>query len=150
MDTHTSSPLVAVGLWSVETGPPCPLPLFLSRVRAGFPSPADDYVERQLDLHDYLIQRPASTFFVRVEGDSMTEAGIHSGDLLVVDRAIEATDGSIVVAALDGDLTVKRLVLEGARAYLAPEHPGRDRIEITGGRELVIWGVVLHVIHTVQ
>ena len=84
------------------------LPVFLGRLPAGFPSPADDYIEGKLDLNRHLIKHPAATFFVRVSGDSMTGAGIHSGDLLVVDRSLEAIDGNVIVAALDGDLTVKR------------------------------------------
>lgn len=85
------------------------LPVFLGRLPAGFPSPADDYIEGKLDLNRHLIKHPAATFFVRVTGNSMTGAGIHSGDLLIVDRSLEPTDGHVVVAVLDGELTVKRL-----------------------------------------
>ena len=80
------------------------LPVFLGRLPAGFPSPADDYIEGKLDLNRHLIKHPAATFFVRVTGDSMTGAGIHSGDLLTVDRSLEAIDGNVVVAALDGNV----------------------------------------------
>ncbi len=126
---------------------PLPLPLFESRVAAGFPSPADDHLERTLDLNELLVRRPAATFFVRVEGTSMIGAGIHPGDILVVDRAEEAQDGQIVVAAVDGELTVKRLRRERARVYLQPENPDYRPIEITGDTDLVIWGVVTSVIH---
>ncbi len=85
------------------------LPVFLGRLPAGFPSPADDYIEGKLDLNRHLIKHPAATFFVRVTGDSMLEAGIHSGDILIVDRSLEAIDGNVIVASLDGELTVKRL-----------------------------------------
>jgi len=85
------------------------LPVFLGRLPAGFPSPADDYIEGKLDLNRHLIKHPAATFFVRVTGDSMLEAGIHSRDILIVDRSLEAIDGNVIVAVLDGELTVKRL-----------------------------------------
>lgn len=85
------------------------LPIFLGRLPAGFPSPADDYLEGKLDITKHLVKHPAATFYVRVSGDSMLGAGIHCGDLLVVDRSLEAKNGNVVVAVLDGDLTVKRL-----------------------------------------
>jgi len=126
------------------------LAIFLSRVPAGFPSPADDYVEQRLDLNEHLIRREASTFFVRVAGHSMTDAGIHDGDILVVDRAVEPTDGSIVVAALDGELTVKRYRGGEDRPALVPESEAHASIPVREGQELVVWGVVQHVIHEVS
>mgnify|MGYP006428267049 CR=1 FL=1 len=128
----------------------CRRPLFLSRVQAGFPSPADDYVETGLDLNEYLIERPTSTFFVRVRGDSMTEAGIADGSILIVDRADEAESGDIVVAALDGELTVKRLHVAQDCCWLLPENDEHRPIEVTEAREMVIWGVVQHVINRVK
>ena len=125
-------------------------PFFLSQVPAGFPSPADDYIQNSLDLSEHLIEREASTFFVRVAGDSMTEAGIHDGDLLIVDRAKEPEDGSVVVAALDGELTVKRYRFEAGQPSLVPEAEGHDPILIEPGQELIVWGVVRHVIHEVS
>ena len=83
-------------------------PLFLAPVSAGFPSPADDYIENQLDLNKHLIRHPAATFFVRVKGDSMIEAGIHSGDILIIDRSLEPTDKKVVIAIIDGELTGKK------------------------------------------
>jgi DNA polymerase V len=127
-----------------------PLSVYLSRVPAGFPSPADDYVERRLDLNEHLIQHESSTFFVRVAGHSMRKAGIHDGDLLVVDRAVEPTDGAIVVAALDGELTVKRYRRHEEKPYLVPESENHAPIPIQPGQELVVWGVVQHVIHDVS
>src|SRR5210317_1673830 len=88
-------------------------PLFLSGVSAGFPSPADDYLDRKLDLNEYLVRNQAATFFVRVAGDSMVGAGINDNDILVVDRALEPGSGSIVIAVVNGDLTVKRLIRSG-------------------------------------
>jgi len=124
-------------------------PLYLSRVQAGFPSPADDYVQEAIDLNEHLIRRPTSTFYVRVSGDSMVGAGIHDGDILIVDRAEEPKDEAIVVAALDGDLTVKRLHVAHGALYLMPENDAHAPIEVSSDADLVIWGVVQHVIHSV-
>lgn len=125
------------------------LPLVGSRVAAGFPSPADDYIETQLDLNEHLIHRPAATFFVRTTGNSMEGAGIHSGDLLVVDRAERATSGKVVIASVDGELLVKRLVRHGRRLHLEAENPAFPPLvfEHEDATELVIWGVVTAVIH---
>lgn len=116
------------------------LPVLAAPVPAGFPSPAEDYVEGKLDLNEHLIRRPAATFIVRVEGDSMAGAGIFCGDLLVVDRSIEARPDSIVVASVGGELVVKRLRKEGTGWVLAAENPDFPAIEI--GAECAIWGVV--------
>lgn len=126
---------------------PLPLPLYGSRVSAGFPSPADDYLEDTLDLNEHLITHPAATFMVRVSGDSMLGAGIHPGDILVVDRSLEATDGRIVIAVLDGELTVKRLSLQGAAVRLLPENPEYAPIIIREAQDFSVWGVVTSVIH---
>lgn len=123
------------------------LPVFLGRLPAGFPSPADDYIEGKLDLNRHLIKHPAATFFVRVSGDSMIEAGIHTGDLLVVDRSLEAVDGNVIVAALDGELTVKRLHKRGKTVRLLPANKNYQPIDITEQQSFEIWGVVTNVIH---
>jgi DNA polymerase V len=123
------------------------LPLFLGRLAAGFPSPADDYIEGRLDLNRHLIKHPAATFFVRVSGDSMIEAGIHHGDLLVVDRSLDAVDGHVIVAALDGELTVKRLFKRGEILRLLPANPAYHPIEILTQQTFEIFGVVTNVIH---
>lgn len=122
-------------------------PFYSSKVRAGFPSPADDYIERHLDLNEHLIQHPAGTFFVRASGDSMTGAGINNGDLLIVDRNLEATNGKIVIAALNGELTVKRLSKSPDRLELLPENDNYPAIKVNDEENLVIWGVVTYVIH---
>lgn len=122
-------------------------PLFAERVAAGFPSPADDYLEGQLDLNEYLIQHPAATFFVRVTGDSMIGAGIHSGDILIVDRALEAIDRKVVIAVVNGELTVKRLRKQKGKLVLMPENDRCQSIVIEDGMDLEIWGVVTNVIH---
>ena len=123
------------------------LPLYACRVAAGFPSPADEYIEMHLDLNTYLIKHPAASFFLIASGDSMTNAGIYSGDLLIVDKSIEAVDGKIVIAAIDGELTVKRLSRQKGRVQLLPAHEAYQPIDITEEQDLVIWGVVTHVIH---
>ncbi len=125
-----------------------PVPLYTSRVPAGFPSPADDHLEDTLDLNEHLVQHPAATFFVRVQGDSMTGVGIHDGDLLVIDRSLEPKSGAIVVAVVNGELTVKRLKAEGGRVWLVPENPAYPPLEMGEGMELVIWGVVVHSVHS--
>lgn len=123
-------------------------PLYLSKVAAGFPSPADNYVERRLDLNEHLIKHKEATFFVRVNGDSMTGAGIFDNDLLVVDRAINPENGRIVVAAINGELTVKRLLNKEGKFWLVAENPSYAPIEMKEGMECIIWGVVTNAVHT--
>ncbi len=125
------------------------LPLYYSRLKAGFPSAADDYLDKKLDLNEHLIKHPASTFFVKVKGDSMIGAGINSGDMLIVDRSLEAKNRSIIVAVVNGEFTVKRLFKRKDGFQLAAENPNFKAIEITPGMDFEIWGVVLHVIHSV-
>jgi len=124
-----------------------PLPLYLAPVAAGFPSPADDYVERALDLNEHLIRHPAATYFVRASGNSMINAGIHDGDLLVVDRSIAPSDNQVVIAIVSGDFTVKRLRKKGGKIFLCPENDAYPPIEVTEEADCSIWGVVLHSIH---
>lgn len=126
---------------------PFSLPVYSSRVQAGFPSPAEDYIEGKLDLNEHLIQHKAATFFVRASGDSMINAGIFPNDLLIVDRALEAKSGSIVIAVLNGELTVKRLEIKDGTPLLCPENPSYPCIPFTSFDDFSIWGVVTHVIH---
>ena len=119
-----------------------PAPLFASQPAAGFPAPGDDLVEKSLDLNDLLIDNPTATFFVRVAGDSMEGAGIFSGDILVVDRSVSAADGSIVVAAVFGELVVKRLRKYPNKAELVSENDAYAPIAITDVDDVYIWGVV--------
>lgn len=121
--------------------------MFIVSVPAGFPSPAEDFVEGPLDLNRYLIHHPAATFFVRVIGDSMTGVGIYPNDLLIVDRAVSATSGSIVIAVVNGDLTVKRLHQQGTQVSLRPENPAYAPIVITPAMSFEVWGVVTKSIH---
>jgi len=123
------------------------LPLFTSAVQAGFPSPADDYMEGKLDLNKHLIKHPTATFFVRAAGESMIKVGIHHGDILIVDRSLEAKHGKIIIAAVDGELTVKRLYKSSKGTYLMPENDQYKPIKITDINDVVIWGVVTNVLH---
>jgi DNA polymerase V len=124
------------------------LPLYATKVAAGFASPADDYVEKVLDLNELLIQKPAATFFVRAQGTSMLGAGIHPNDILVVDKSIEAIDGKVVIAAVNGEFTVKRLMKHSDGCWiLHAENPEFPDIQLNDELELVIWGVVTNVIH---
>ena len=125
------------------------LPLFTGKAAAGFPSPADDYIEKTLDLNELLVQKPAATFFVRAQGESMLGAGIHPNDILVVDRSIEPVSGKIVICALNGELTVKRLQREHQQWKLQAENPDYADIAIHEDLDMVIWGVVTNVIHPV-
>lgn len=122
------------------------LPLYGCKVPAGFPSPADDWLEDQIDLNRYLIKTPEATFLMRVSGESMTGAGIFHNDVLVVDRSVQARNGHIVVAILDGEMTVKRLSRKGGKIVLLAENPAYASITLGEEQELIIWGVVISVL----
>jgi DNA polymerase V len=130
-----------------STAVACRLPVFLSAVSAGFPSPAEDYVEGKLDLNEHLIPRPSATFLVRATGDSMTGAGIFSGDLLIVDRSVQAGHGSIIIAVIDSELTVKRLYRRKGVIRLEAANPAYPAIPVSDDMELWCWGVVTAAIH---
>lgn len=127
------------------------LPLYSSKVSAGFPSPAEDHMAEKLDLNEYLIKHPASTFLVRVSGDSMINAGIFEDDILIVDRSLTPSHGKIVIVAIDGQLTVKRLhKKDHSNQYiLMAENPNYPPIEVQDNQETYIWGVVTRVLHAV-
>ena len=124
------------------------LPLAGMPVAAGFPSPADDYIESRIDLNDTLIRHPSSTFFLRVSGDSMRDAGILDGDLLVVDRAVEPRHGRVVVAVVEGAFTLKHLRRHHGRWRLEAAHPDYPPLELEGRDDSQIWGVAIHAIHS--
>ena len=119
-------------------------PLFLCRVEAGFPSPADDHLDGRLDLNEHLVRKPGATFFITVSGHSMQGAGIFDGDLLVVDRSLEARDGHVVIATVYGDLTVKYLRKRRGRVWLEAAHPHYEPIYLHDPEDTGIWGVVTH------
>jgi len=122
-------------------------PIFAAQVPAGFPSPAADYSQDKLDLNRHLIKNPAATFFVRAGGDSMIGAGIHHDDLLVVDRSMEPKDKNVVIAVINGELTVKRIRIRNKKITLVPENNDYASQQVTPDAQFEIWGVVTNVIH---
>jgi len=132
---------------NTETNKKTITPFFSDFVSAGFPSPATDYLENKLDLNEHLVKHPAATFIVKASGLSMTEAGILSGDLLIVDRSIAPKNDNIVIASVFGDLTVKKLRQKGSSLFLVSANNEYPSIEIKEEMECFIWGVVTYVIH---
>lgn len=124
-------------------------PLYSTRVQAGYPAPAEDVPAERFDLMDHLVPNPPATFFVRVAGDSMTGAGIFSNDLLIVDKSLKPKSGDVVVAVINGEFTVKRLMIKGKKIELKPENSKFATIKITDEADLNVWGVVKNVIHSV-
>lgn len=141
-----NKPLKIIGGASPVSGQ-ASCPLFINAVQAGWPSPAEDYIEAEINLHEMVVRNPASTFFIRASGDSMIECGINDGDLLIVDRAGEALHAKIVIASLEGELLVKRLLRKHNKVFLAPANPNYPCIEITNREYVHIWGVVTYVLH---
>lgn len=123
------------------------IPLFLSNIQAGFPSPADDYINKRLDLNEYLIKHPAATIFVKATDDSMIKAGIFEGDLLIVDKSLKPHNKKVVLASYDGTMVMRRLRVFRKRSYLIPENPEYKPVEIHEDMDVEILGVVTNVIH---
>ena len=130
-----------------ELLPAFKIPLYISKVSAGFPSPAEDYVELSIDFNHFLIDKPHATFCVRVKGNSMEGAGIQDGAMLIVDRSKEATNGKIIIGSLNGEFTVKRIKKVENDLYLLPEHPNYKPIHVTEGMDFQVWGVVTFIIN---
>jgi len=147
LDSGLKTDATISSIYGVDRKTRISLPLFSGGVSAGFPSPAEDYTDRRLDLNELLIKNPAATFFVRVDGDSMVGAGIHHDDILVVDRSRQAGSGDIVIAVLEGELTVKRLMRTMYSCRLVAENPEYPSIEILEEQGCEIWGVVTSVVH---
>jgi len=133
--------------YTIDDSSAMELPLYASGVSAGFPSPADDYVDVKLDLNKHLIQHPSATFYVKVKGNSMEDANIKDGDMLVVDRSLEARHKDVVVCILEGEFTVKRLIKEGQHIILQPENKAYQPIKVNPEMDFAIWGVVSYIIH---
>ena len=123
------------------------LPFAGTAVSAGFPSPAEEYIEIALDLNKELIKHPAATFYARVKGSSMIDAGIADGDLLIIDKALEPKDGDIAVCFLDGEFTLKRLALKEDGIYLMPANAEFKPIRITEENDFLVWGMLAYIIH---
>jgi len=143
---HTTLLDIPNGFKTIRAEQAIDLPLFSHKIAAGFPSPADDNLEETIDLNAAFVRNANTSFVVRVQGDSMKNAGILHGDQLVVDRSIEPTSGKIVIASIDGDLTVKRLQRIADKVWLYPDNPAFQPIEIREESELMIWGVVVSVL----
>lgn len=126
------------------------LPCLAAPISAGFPSPADDHLQNNLNLQEALIPRPAATFLMRVKGDSMEGCGIFSGDLLIVDRSLTPIDGAVVIAVLNGEFTVKQLRLSQKTILLAAANADYTPIVVKAGMEFQVWGVVTFVVHGLQ
>lgn len=136
-----------VSIEGVEVGQRIPLPVVLCYVPAGFPSPADDYIEKNIDLNEWMIDNEIATYIVRVNGNSMNDE-IHSGDRLIVDRSLEPKNRDVVIAIINGEMTVKRFVIREQRIFLVAENSHYSELEVIGEMELIIWGVVKHCIHS--
>ncbi|MCK4839438.1 MAG: translesion error-prone DNA polymerase V autoproteolytic subunit [Desulfobulbaceae bacterium] len=135
------------GIYGLNQNAPVIQPFYSCGVSAGFPSPAEDYIEQLLDLNELLIKKPSATFFVRVNGESMTGAGINHNDILIVDRSLEPVSGKIVIAIIDGEFTVKRMLRDDYSCRLVAENPDYPPIEITEESSCEVWGVVTSSIH---
>lgn len=122
-------------------------PVFEASVSAGFPSPADDFMEAALDLNEHLIANPPATFFVRVAGDSMQDGGIYPGDILIVDKSLVARSGQVVIAQVNGDFLVKRLKQIAGRTLLVAENAKYEPLDVTNNPDFSVWGVVTNCIH---
>ncbi len=134
------------GFLDVEKRTPLTVPLMTSTAACGFPSPADDYLDQPLDFNELLVQNPAATFAVRISGESMTGAGLFPGDVAVVDRSLTPVNGSIVLALIDGEFTIKRYCVVDGGIVLLAENPRFMNIEISAETGLEVWGVVKHAI----
>lgn len=147
---ETSKKIINIDkIYSVDKSRKHLIPLIDARVSAGFPSSAENYLDKSLDLNELLIKHPAATFFVRVKGDSMINAGINSGDILIVDRALSVSNNKIVIARVNDEFTVKRIKLEEHKIFLIADNNKYEAIEITGDMDFEIWGIVTCVIHQV-
>lgn len=138
-----SKDLVKLTLVRAQTDVHAPLPLASSGIHAGFPSPAENFIEESIDLNKRLIKDPDATFYAWVEGDSMKDAGINDGDLLVIHKTPKANDGDICVCFLNGEFTLKRIAHQDGRILLMPSNKRYEPIELQPGDELTVWGKVL-------
>jgi DNA polymerase V len=135
-----------LALFSVSTETKLSRPFIDQGISAGFPSPAQDFIDLSIDLNKELIKHPSATFFGRVRGSSMKDAGINNGDLLIVDKSMNPTDGKIAVCFIDGEFTVKRLKVEKDCCWLVPENESYEPIRVTAENDFIVWGIVVYVI----
>ena len=133
--------------YKVQVNKTLEVDLYTTFVNAGFPSPAEDHMDVSLDLNDYLLKHPSSTFYIYAKGSSMVNAGIYDGDLMIVDRSLNPSSNNIVIAVINGEFTVKRILKRDAKIYLVPDNKGYKPICISDDDDFFIWGVVTHAIH---
>ena len=133
-------------IWRIDPVSEMPLPFADEGIRAGFPSPAQDYMEQAIDLNKELIKHPASTFFGRVVGDSMKDEGIEEGDVLIIDKSLEAIENDLVVCFIDGEFTLKRIRIEKNVIWLVPSNPEYSPIKVTADNDFLVWGVITYTI----
>ncbi|MCX7986431.1 MAG: translesion error-prone DNA polymerase V autoproteolytic subunit [Bacteroidales bacterium] len=135
-----------IELYAADTSTSLEVPYVDAGISAGFPSPALDFVDVSIDLNKYLIKHPSATFYGRVKGNSLTKAGIDDGDILIIDRSLEPANGKIAVCYIDGEFTAKRIKKNRDELWLMPENDAYEPIKIEEGNNLIIWGIVTHVI----
>lgn len=141
--THSSA---SIDFYSAAISSELAIPLAIEGISAGFPSPAQDFMEGSIDLNKELIRNPSATFYGRVKGDSMKDLGIHDGDLLVIDKSIAPRNGKIAVCYIDGEFTMKRIKIENSYCWLIPANENYKPIKVTAENDFLIWGIVVHVI----
>tara|TARA_B100002052_G_scaffold168725_1_gene153570 strand:- start:642 stop:1079 length:438 start_codon:yes stop_codon:yes gene_type:complete len=135
-------------IYKAHKGPTLTLDLYSNPVSAGFPSPAEDHLDSSLDLNEYLIKHPSATFYIYAKGHSMNDVGIYDGDVMIVDRALEAKSKDIIIAVINGEFTVKRIYIKNNSIYLVPENKTFKSILVEDDMDFQIWGVVTHTIHS--
>lgn len=138
----------AIDFFSADISSNEPLP-FVGGISAGFPSPAEEYIELAIDLNKELIRHPSSTFYGRVRGNSMIDAGINDGDILIIDKSIPPRNGQKAVCFINGEFTIKNLKIENNQVWLVPSNPQYKSIEVTPDNDFIVWGIVTYVIHKV-
>ncbi len=139
--------IIIDALYTAHQAQPVLIPLLEGKVSAGFPSSAENFIDKALDLNELLIKHPSATFFIRVKGHSMVKAGIHDNDILIVDRALSVSDNKIVIARMQDELTVKRIKIVGEKLFLMPDSDEYKAVEVTDTMDFEVWGVVTFVIH---
>ena len=143
LQLHTSA---AIDIYSASSESELELPVISGGISAGFPSPAMDFIDLTIDLNKHVVKHPSSTFYGRVKGESMKDEGINDGDLLVIDKSLEPTDGKIAICYIDGEFTVKKIKLEKEVCWLMPANKDYQPIKVTKDNDLIIWGIVTHVL----
>lgn len=136
-------------IYSADTTSTVSLPFVENGISAGFPSPADDFLDISIDLNKEFVKNPSTTFYGRVKGDSMINAGLSSGDLLIIDKSLEPIDNKIAVCFIDGEFTVKRIKIEKDIVWLVAENENYKPIKVTSDNDFLIWGIVTTVIKSV-